>query len=93
MLGYTRRSKVLTIISPWTSNQGDVLLATPDLLVFLEGEVLFTTPNFLVFPNIATTTIFHVHCQEHTFLTCELFLLERLPSGATMINRWWCYNC
>ena len=39
-----------------------------------------------VFPNISTTTIFHAR-------RCEIFLPEHLPSGETMINRQWCYNC
>ena len=47
----------------------------------------------LCFVNIATTTIFHVHRQKEIFLTCVFFLPERLPSGATMINRRWCNNC
>ena len=47
--------------------------------------VLLTILDIHVFPNIATTPIFHVQ-------RCELFLLERLKSGATMINIQWCYN-
>ena len=30
--------------------------------------------------------------RKQIFLTCEFFLPERLPSGATIINRRWCYN-
>ena len=35
---------------------------------------------------------FHVHRLKQIFLTCELSLPERLPSGSTMINRRWCYS-
>ena len=63
----------------------------------VQGDILFTTLDLSVFPKIATTTIFHVHSWELTkceiFFNCELFLSESLPSVATMINRWWCYNC
>ena len=48
-----------------------------------QGDVLLTILDISVFPNIATTTIFHVH-------QCELFLPERLLSWGTMINRRWC---
>ena len=52
--------------------------------MFLQGEVIVATPDILVFPNIAMNTIFHVHGQEQISLTYELFLPERLPGGATM---------
>ena len=58
----------------------------------IQGDNLVTTLDLLVFPNFATTTIFHVHRLKQIFLTCELFLPEPLLSGATMINRRWCYN-
>ena len=57
------------------------------------SDILVTTLDLLVFPNIASTTIFHVHSQEQIFLTCELSLPERFPSGSTIINIRWCYNC
>ena len=44
------------------------------------------------FSNFATTANFHVHRLKQIFLTCEIFLPERLLSGATMINRRWFYN-
>ena len=72
------------------------LVQTAKLWRDVQGGVLITILDISVFPNIATTTIFHVNSCELTkcelFLTCEIFLLERLPSGATMINRRWCYN-
>ena len=55
-------------------------------------DILVTTPDLPMFPNIATTAIFHVHSSEQIFLTCEHFLPESLPSGATIINMRWCYN-
>ena len=58
----------------------------------VQGDILVTTLDLSVFTNIVTTTIFHVHSWE-LFFTYERFLPERLPSGATMINRRWCYNC
>ena len=61
-------------------------------LIIIQGDTLVTTLDLLVFPNFATTIIFHVHRLKQIFLTCEVFLLERLPSGATMINRRRCYN-
>ena len=43
-----------------------------------------------MFPNIALTTVSHVHRDKQILLlTCELSLPERLPSEATMINRRW----
>ena len=63
----------------------------------VQGGILITTLDLSVFPNIATTTILNFHICELTkcelFLTCEIFLPERLPSEATIINRQWCYNC
>ena len=58
----------------------------------VQVDNLFTTLDLLVFPNFATTTIFYVHKLKQIFLTCKVFLPEHLPSGATMINRRWCYN-
>ena len=58
---------------------------------YFQGDVLLTILNLSVFPNIVTTTIFHVHRCELT--KCELSPPERLLIGATMINRWRCYNC
>ena len=60
--------------------------------ISIQGDTLVTTLDLLVFPNFAKTTVFHVHRLKKILLTCELFLPERLPSGATMINRRWCYN-
>ena len=57
----------------------------------VQGDVLITILNLRVFPNIATTTIFHVYRCE--LAQCENFLPERLPSGATTINRRCCCNC
>ena len=58
---------------------------------YVQVGVLPIILDFPVFINIVTTTIFHVYMCELT--RCELFLLERLPSGANMINTRWCYNC
>ena len=58
------------------------------ILIHIQGDTLVTTLDLFVFPNIALTTVFHVHrLKQILLLTCELFLPERLPSGATMINR------
>ena len=55
--------------------------------------MIVTNLDLFVFPNIALTTVSHVHrLKKISLLTCELFLPERLLSGATMINRRWCYN-
>ena len=59
--------------------------------IYVQGDVFITTFNLHVFPNISTTTMFHVHSFELT--RCELFLPKRLLIVATMINRQWCYNC
>ena len=56
----------------------------------VQGDVLLTILNLPMFPNILTSTIFHVHRCELT--RCELSLPERLPRVATMINGRWCYN-
>ena len=73
------------------------LVQTAKLQQYVQGDVLVTTLYLSVFPNIAMTTIVRVHSCElakrELYLTCELFHLERLPSGATMIIRQWCYNC
>ena len=53
---------------------------------YVQGGALLTILDIPVFLNITTAKMFHVH-------QCELSLSERLPSGATMINRQWCYNC
>ena len=66
------------------------LVHTNKLQQYVQGDVLLTIINLSVFPNIATTTIFHVHRCDIT--KCELFPLECLPIGVTMINRRWCYN-
>ena len=50
--------------------------------------MLITIIDLPMLPNIAQTTVSHVHrLKQILLLTCELFLPERLPSGATMINR------
>ena len=73
------------------------LVHTVKLQWDVQCDVLITTLDIYVFYNIAMTTIFNVHSCELTkcelFLTCEIFLPEHLPSGATIINRRWCYNC
>ena len=51
----------------------------------VQGDVLLTIIDLPLFPKIVMSTSFHVH-------RCEKFLPERLLSGATMINRQWCYN-
>ena len=51
---------------------------TVKLLWDIQGDTLVTTPDLLVFPNFATTTIFHVHRLKQIFLTCKIFLPERL---------------
>ena len=61
-------------------------------LINIQSNTLVTTLDLFVFPNIALTTVFLVHRFKQILLTYELFLPERLPSGATMINRRWCYN-
>ena len=68
------------------------LVQTVKLWLDEQGDVIVTALDIFVFPNIATTTIFHVHRQGKHFPTCQLFLPERLSSGATVINRRWCYN-
>ena len=54
----------------------------------VQGDVLLTNLNLSVFPDITTTTIYHVNMCELT--KCELYLPERLPIVSTMIYRWWC---
>ena len=62
----------------------------------VKGDTIITNLDLYVFPKIETTTIFHVHSWELTkcelFLTCGLLITEHFTSGATMINRRWCYN-
>ena len=57
----------------------------------IQGDVLVTALDLCYFPNILTTTIFHVHSWK--LVNCETFLPELLPSGETMITRRWFYNC
>ena len=76
----------------WLWRCGFHLVQTVKILLDIQGDNLVTTLYLLVFPNFATTTFFHVHRQKQILLTYEIFLPERLPSGATMINRRWCYN-
>ena len=66
------------------------LVQTVNFQRYVQCDILATTLDLSVFPNIATTTIFHVHICELT--KCELFLPEHLLSRSTMINRRWCYN-
>ena len=62
-------------------------------LVHVQGDTLITILELSMFPNIALTTVSHVHrFKQILLLTCELFLPERLPSGSTMINRRWGNN-
>ena len=60
------------------------LLGDIQNLINNPGDTLFTTLDLLVFPNPATTTFLHVHRLKKILHTCEIFLPERLPSGATM---------
>ena len=76
----------------WLWRCGFHLVQTVKLCWDIQGDDLVTTLDLFVFPNFATTTIFHVHRLKQIFLSCELFLPERLLSGETMINRRWCYN-
>ena len=76
----------------WLWRCGFHLVQTVKLLWYFQGDVLFTALDLLVFPIFATNIFFHFHRQKKIFLTCGLFLPEPLPSGATMINRRWCYN-
>ena len=62
------------------------LVETTKIQRYDQGDVLLITIDLHMFPNIATTTIFHVH-------QCENLLPELLLSGANMINRVLCYNC
>ena len=61
------------------------LVQTSKIQRNVQGDLILTILDPPVFPNILNTTIFHIHW-------CELYLSERLPSGATMINRQWCYK-
>ena len=73
------------------------IVQTAKLQRYVQNDVVITTLDLFVFTNISTTTIFHFNSCEinksENFLTYELLLSELLPSGATMINRRWCYNC
>ena len=64
------------------------LSQTTKFQLYEQGDAFLTILNPSVFPNIFTTTNFHVHRCELT--KCELFLPERLLSGATTTNRQWC---
>ena len=57
------------------------LVQTVKFQWYFQGDILVTNLDLPVFPNITTTTNFHVHIQEQLFLTCQFFLQERLPSG------------
>ena len=62
-------------------------------LVHVQSDTLITILDLSMFPNIELTTVSYVHRHKQTLiLTCELLLPERLPSGATMINRQWGNN-
>ena len=76
----------------WLWRCGFHIFQTVKLCWDIHGDDLVTNLDLLVFPNFLTTTIFHVHRLKQIFLTCELSLPERFLSGATMINRRWCYN-
>ena len=76
----------------WLWRCGLHLVKNVKLCWNVQVDDLVTTLDLLVFPIFVTTTIFYVHRQKQIFLTCELFLPERFLSGATMINRRWCYN-
>ena len=76
----------------WLWRCGFCLVQTVKLCWDIQGDDLVTTLDLLVFPNFETTTIFHVYRLKQIFLTYQLFLLECLPSEATMINRRWFYK-
>ena len=61
-------------------------------IIHVQSDTLINILDIFMFPNIALTTVSNVHRHKQIFLTCELFLPERLPNGATMINRRWRYN-
>ena len=62
-------------------------------LVHVQSDTLITILDLSMFLNIALTTFSHAHRNKQILLlTCERFLPERLPSGATMINRQCCNN-
>ena len=62
-------------------------------LVHVQSDTLITILDLFMFPNIELATVSHVRRDKQILLlTCELLLPERLPSGATMINRRWVNN-
>ena len=75
----------------WLWRCDSCLVHNSKLQQYFQGDLLVTTLDLPVFHNIDTNTIFHVHSLK-SFPTCELFLPERLPCWANMINRQWCYN-
>ena len=55
--------------------------------------MLITILDLSMLPKVALATVYHVQrFKQILFLTGKLFLPERLPSGATMINRGWSNN-
>ena len=75
----------------WLWRFGFHLVHTTKFQQDVQGDILLTILSLSIFSNIVTTTIFHVNRCELT--KWKRFLTENLPSGSTMINRWWCYNC
>ena len=75
----------------WLQRYDFYLVHTAKFQRDVQCDILTTILNIPMFTNIKTTTIFHVHRCELT--NCKRFLSERLPSGSTMINIRWCYNC
>ena len=67
--------------------------AFQNLILVLVGDMLITLLNLYMIPKVALATVSHVYrFKQILLLTCKLFLPERLPSGATMINRQWSNN-
>ena len=62
-------------------------------MLVLVGKTLITLLNLPMLPKVALATVSHVYrFKQILLLTCKLSLPERLPSGATMINRRWSNN-
>ena len=79
-----------SLIISWLWRYDFHLVQTVKFQRDVQCDILVTNLDLSVFPNIFTTTKFHVHNWELTkceiYLTCELFLPECLSSGATMIS-------
>ena len=68
--------------------KGDLpLVQTIKLRRYVQDNLLPTIIDLPLFPNIASSTTFHVQW-------CKIIFPECLLIGSTMINSWWwCYNC